>query len=196
MQPYRHIKNFVEKETAQFLYEYLEFSSKVHLTNDSGWGDDDMVPGCIGNRCEDLPFEAFLKFVQKRVEGLTDLKLFPTYSFARIYTFGNSMDKHRDRPACEYSLTIKLSDNRKGNWPIVIEGEEIFLEDGDAVLYKGCEVTHWRNKCEIEDYRLGQVFLHYVDANGPYENERYDAVLHGNYDKQQYFEKDLKEFLL
>ena len=50
---------------------------------------------------------------------------------------------------------------------------------------------HWRNKCEIEDYKLGQVFLHYVDANGPYANERYD----GYYDKGIFFEKDLKEFL-
>jgi len=195
MQPYKHIKNFVEKETAHFLYEYLEFTSKIYIKNGSPWDDDKMVPGCLDSRCEDLTFEAFLKFMQKKVEGLTGLKLFPTYSFARIYTFGNVMAKHKDRAACEYSLTIKLTDNRKGNWPIVIEDQEIFLEDGDAVLYKGCEVAHWRNKCEIEDYRLGQVFLHYVDANGPYANERYDGLVHGHYDKEVYFEKDLKEFL-
>tara|TARA_B100000900_G_scaffold234828_1_gene199361 strand:- start:149 stop:730 length:582 start_codon:yes stop_codon:yes gene_type:complete len=193
MQPYKHIKNFIEKETAHFLYEYLEFSTKVYITEGDPQAKtgDEMVPGCLGPRSGDLTFDAFLNFMHKKVEGITGLTLFPTYTYARLYTSGNAMPKHRDRPACEYSLTVKLSDNKKGNWPIVIEDQEVFLEDGDAVLYKGCEVMHWRNKCEIEDYKLGQVFLHYVDANGPYANERYD----GYYDKGIFFEKDLKEFL-
>jgi PKHD-type hydroxylase len=44
---------------------------------------------------------------------------------------------------------------------------------GDAVLYRGCEKHHWR-----EPYKEGQwqaqVFLHYVDANGPHAEWKYD----------------------
>ena len=43
------------------------------------------------------------------------------------------------------------------------------LEPGDGVIYRGCEVEHWR---EAFDAPTGswqtQVFLHYVDKNGPY----------------------------
>jgi len=188
------IRNFINEETAQFLYEYLLFSTKVYIMQ----GDDPMaktgdamVPGCLGPRSGDLVFDSFLNFMHKKVEDATGKKLYPTYTYARLYTTGNTLPKHIDRPACEYSLTVKLSDNRKGNWPIVIENEKVYLDDGDAVIYKGCEVEHWRETCDIPDYLLGQVFLHYVDADGPYKDHKYDSF----YDKGIYFEKGIKEFL-
>ena len=190
---YTLVKNFVGKETANFLHEYLEFSTKVYIAEGDPMAKDgdNMVPGCLGPRSGDLTFDSFLNFMHKRVEKLTEKILYPTYTYARLYVTGNEMPKHIDRPACEYSLTLKLGDSGNGNWPIIIEGKEVFLDDGDAVLYKGCEVEHWRDKCEIEDYKLGQLFLHYVDANGPYRAEKYDRF----YDKGIYFEKDVKEFL-
>ena len=193
MPNYTFLKNFISKETAQFLYEYLEYSTKVYIMEGDQMArkGDEMVPGCLGPRSGDLTFDSFLKFMHNKVEEVTGKTLYPTYTYARLYVTGNEMAKHIDRPACEYSLTVKLSDNKKGNWPIFISGEEVFLDDGDAVLYKGCEVEHWREKCNIQDYKLGQVFLHYVDANGPYRAEKYDRY----YDKGIYFEKDIKEFL-
>lgn len=190
---YTLVKNFVGKETANFLYEYLQFSTKVYIAegDDMAKEGDSMVPGCLGPRSGDLTFDSFLNFVHKRVEDITEKELYPTYTYARLYVTGNEMPKHIDRPACEYSLTLKLGDSGNGNWPIIIADKEVFLEDGDAVLYKGCEVEHWRNKCEIPDYKLGQLFLHYVDKNGPYRAEKYDRY----YDKGIYFEKDIKEFL-
>lgn len=190
---YTLVKNFVGKETANFLYEYLQFSTKVYIAegDDMAKEGDSMVPGCLGPRSGDLTFDSFLNFMHKRVEDITEKELYPTYTYARLYVTGNEMPKHIDRPACEYSLTLKLGDSGNGNWPIIIADKEVFLEDGDAVLYKGCEVEHWRNKCEIPDYKLGQLFLHYVDKNGPYRAEKYDRY----YDKGIYFEKDIKEFL-
>lgn len=190
---YTLVKNFVNKETANFLYEYLEFSTKVYISEGDPMAKDGdrMVPGCLGPRSGDMTFDSFLNFMHKRVEKLTDKTLYPTYTYARLYVTGNEMPKHIDRPACEYSLTMKLGDSGNGNWPIFIDNKEVFLDDGDAVLYKGCEVEHWRNKCDIPDYKLGQLFLHYVDANGPYRAEKYDRF----YEKGVYFEKDIKEFL-
>jgi len=190
---YTLVKNFVNKETANFLYEYLEFSTKIYISEGDLMAKDGdrMVPGCLGPRSGDMTFDSFLNFMHKRVEKLTDKTLYPTYTYARLYVTGNEMPKHIDRPACEYSLTMKLGDSGNGNWPIFIDNKEVFLDDGDAVLYKGCEVEHWRNKCDIPDYKLGQLFLHYVDSNGPYRAEKYDRF----YEKGVYFEKDIKEFL-
>ena len=36
----------------------------------------------------------------------------------------------------------------------------------DAVIYRGCDLEHWREPCEGgKDYRLGQVFLHYINKD-------------------------------
>jgi hypothetical protein len=47
------------------------------------------------------------------------------------------------------------------------------MDVGDAIIYKGQEKVHWR-----EPYKEGkwqaQVFLHYVDANGPNAEWKYD----------------------
>ena len=50
----------------------------------------------------------------------------------------------------------------------------ILLEEGDAVIYRGCEVVHWREPYN-EGTKLAQVFLNYVDANGNFtewENDK------------------------
>jgi hypothetical protein len=38
---------------------------------------------------------------------------------------------------------------------------------GDAVIYRGCEMYHWREKY-IEGQWQAQVFIHYVDQDGSY----------------------------
>jgi len=38
------------------------------------------------------------------------------------------------------------------------------LKPGQAVVYLGCELEHWRK--EFEGDWHAQTFLHYVDANG------------------------------
>ena len=49
----------------------------------------------------------------------------------------------------------------------------ILLDEGDAVLYRGCELVHWRESYN-EGTKQAQVFLHYVDANGPYTEWKND----------------------
>jgi hypothetical protein len=48
------------------------------------------------------------------------------------------------------------------------------LRPGDALLFKGIELTHWREKNTFGP--CSQVFLHYVDQNGPYAYCRDDLV--------------------
>ena len=43
-------------------------------------------------------------------------------------------------------------------------GAEINMEPGDAAIYLGCEIEHWRE--EFKGDWHAQTFLHYVDKNG------------------------------
>ena len=53
-----------------------------------------------------------------------------------------------------------------GNIPIVINS-------GDGVIYKGCEIEHWRPVFnQPKEYWHHQLFIHYVDVNGPYSDTK------------------------
>jgi hypothetical protein len=47
------------------------------------------------------------------------------------------------------------------------------MDVGDAILYKGQEKPHWRNPYKEGQWQA-QVFLHYVDADGPHAEWKYD----------------------
>jgi Rps23 Pro-64 3,4-dihydroxylase Tpa1-like proline 4-hydroxylase len=106
--------------------------------------------------------------------------LLPAYSYIRVYQSGDDLKRHRDRPSCEVSITLNLGGDC--DWPIYIERPDgsiasILLQPGDAILYLGCKADHWReiipgNKCI-------QVFLHYVESNGPNFDFYFDKQLTG-----------------
>jgi len=90
----------------------------------------------------------------------------PTYSYLRVYKKGDILHRHTDRDACEYSASITLKREPKDAiWLLYLETDKTYgveLEAGDALIYKGIESPHWRDKFEGE--RLAQVFLHYVKS--------------------------------
>jgi hypothetical protein len=182
-------KNLISKSLSNFLYEYLKFSTLISLNGDilNSKGDN-TVPNALGCRGADMTFDTLLKTLIPKIEKLTDTELYPTYSYARIYQTGNKLIPHIDRPACEISVTIKLGDNGKGNWPIYMKNEKILLENGDGVIYQGCKIEHQRKICDIPNYYMGQLFLHYVDKNGPNLEYRYDKF----YEREKFF---IKSFL-
>ena len=115
--------------------------------------------------------------MKPKMEEVTGLELWPTYTYTRLYKKGNSLEKHTDRESCEISVTLKLSDTGEEgyNWPIWMKDAEYKLDKGDAVVYRGCDLEHWREVCEAPDgWRMGQVFMHYVDKNGPCKDFKYD----------------------
>lgn len=92
----------------------------------------------------------------------------PTYSYARIYTKGEILEKHIDRPACEVSVTLHLGSDGT-EWPIYFTKPDgtiasATLKPGQAVVYSGIISEHWRTKFKGTHY--GQVFLHYVKSRG------------------------------
>jgi len=101
------------------------------------------------------------------IEKHTGLELFKTYNYARIYKKGSILKIHKDRAACEVSITMDLGGDKWDIWlldrnenPVKVE-----LNPGDVLIYRGCELHHWRSKFEGEEHT--QVFMHYVDKFGP-----------------------------
>ena len=102
-------------------------------------------------------------------------KLLPTYTYARIYRPGEVLKRHTDRPACEISATVTLSFDAKNSWPIFVDEQKeicLSMQPGDMVVYRGCELVHWRPKFK-GNWHV-QVFLHYVDADGPFKDHALD----------------------
>ena len=82
--------------------------------------------------------------------------------------------RDRDRESCEISATISIgSDGTK--WPIYMDGTPCFLEHGDAAIYFGCEVMHWREDFTGDWY--AQAFIHYVQKDGPFKEFSRDKRL-------------------
>lgn len=123
--------------------------------------------------------DTILEISMHTLEQLTGLELLPTYSYYRVYRSGSVLVPHKDRPACEVSMTLCLGKEGDHDWPIFVqrddqeEGVPVSLEPGDCLVYRGCEVKHWREKFDGE--LQAQVFMHYVDRNGPHSDQHLDG---------------------
>jgi hypothetical protein len=183
---YVHLHKIISKEKCNDLIEELN-----QLIKDKKTKSDIMCPN---SQSIYGYFDFLLEELQPQFEKASGKSLIPTYTYTRMYAAGEDLKIHSDRPSCEISASLTLGWSGK-EWSIFMadpdeNGEyittvnyendsykvsnikEIVLDSGDVVLYKGQEKTHWRNKFEGE--WQAQVFLHYVDANGPNTEYKYD----------------------
>ena len=135
---------------------------------------------------KDIIMESLLYHLKPKMEKATGLKLIPTYSFYRIYRNGHVLNDHKDRPACEISVTIpigfKFEDRSpEYRWPLCVYVGDmcryLTCDIGEGVIYKGCELMHGRELLITTEgsYQI-QVFLHYVDAEGPFTMHADDSL--------------------
>ena len=162
-----------DQKTAQ-LRAHLESRSAAKALRMEG---DSQVPGTPSAHGDPV-LDALLEELRPAVEACTGLKLWPTYSYARLYRHGDELKPHRDRPACEVSLSLNLGqDPADQPWALNVKGAgastAALLMPGDVLLYRGLELVHWREP--YEGRHLAQVFLHYVDQNGPHAAQKYDG---------------------
>ena len=180
MENYKIIKNAISKELAGFIYDYFLIKRRVARklfddgyispdTPDFGVWTDKQIPNTYSHYA-DIVMETLLEKIKPVMEENTGLKVLPTYTYARIYKKGDILKRHKDRPSCEISTTINLGGD---SWPIYLEpsgekgkeGIKVNLNPGDMLIYRGCELEHWREAFEGDN--CGQVFLHYNEANSP-----------------------------
>ena len=186
---YVFLKDFLDKENCEELvFELKRLVGEGKTTKDPQCPLSESVHGAE-------VFDSLLEQLTPYFEQACGLELYPTYAYARLYAPGDELKVHTDRPACEISATLTLG--FEGDpWPIYVgdysnknQGKKVTIQDGtekwisnerkiemiagDAVLYRGMEKVHWRNPY-TEGKWQAQVFLHYVDANGPHAGEKYD----------------------
>jgi len=90
--------------------------------------------------------KVLLPIIQPKLENVWNKNLIPTYVYSRILYPGSDLKRHKDRPSCEYSVTVTLGHNYPEDfqYPIYMEGTPIDIPIGFGATYKGCEVEHWR----------------------------------------------------
>jgi hypothetical protein len=161
---YKIIKNFLNESEINLLQNYCK---NIHRTNTENF---DFVQNNNGDTFmyNDPLMESLTVNKLSLMEKESGLKLFPTYSFWRLYTYGAALDPHKDRPSCEISVTVQI-DSDGTEWPIWFtkpNGEQISynLKPGQGVVYLGMKSEHWRDAFKGQEY--GQVFLHYVRGRG------------------------------
>jgi len=170
-------------------YIYCPELLKVEVANEVAQGIQKLIDEGHSTQDEQCPLshsighkpllDSLLEQLTPIISEVTGKKLYPTYAYARKYAPGDELKIHKDRSSCEISATITLG--FKGDqWPIHVghnedksDSKKIDMNVGDAVIYKGCELFHWREKY-TEGESQTQIFVHYVDADGPNKEWKYD----------------------
>ncbi len=162
---------FSEEECNQMYTQYKNYCDSTNLTpkNNAGYSNGVQVHTYylfLEKLCMILP----------KVVSIVEESLLPTYALGRIYHKGADLKKHKDRPACEISLTVNLFQDKE--WGLWVESNERPIEikqnQGDALFYFGCESLHWRDSYEGDQYC--QVFFHYVRTKGKYVQHYFDRT--------------------
>jgi len=185
------IKEFLPTEVLNLAYTYclFKYSNKQFIQF------DEQASSLIGEH-SDFLMEAILDMSTPVIEQNVQKKLFPTYSYFRVYDKGSDLKIHTDRPSCEYTVALCL-----GADPIdlpydIFLGEydensvyKYFLDKtkklsphridfkfpmvpNDALIFQGGNKAHWREECVHDHYMT--VFLHYVDQEGKNKDSKYD----------------------
>jgi len=197
---YTIIKKAIDKDLATFLYNYFLMKKQVYdtciqsryispfedLLGGYETGPKAQIPNTYS--CySDIAMETLMLKCQPIMEKTTELKLYPAYTYARVYKKGDELKRHKDRFSCEISTTMNLGgdpwsiylspnenvgipDGKKITTESKAKGIKVDLNPGDMLVYRGCELEHWREK--FKGNECVQVFLHYnnVKTKGSKQN--------------------------
>ncbi len=191
---YTVIRQAISKDLAAFIANYFCMQKQVYDTcratrymspfeNIIGHyeGKNEQIPETY-SQYSNVAMETLMLKCQPEMEKVTGLKLYPAYTYARIYKKGDELKRHKDRFSCEISTTMNLAGD---DWPIYLspnenvgipdgkkittisqaKGIKVDLKPGDMLVYSGCELEHWRNKFRGKE--CVQVFLHYNNRKTP-----------------------------
>ncbi len=185
------IENFFPDEILKVAYTY----SILKYSNKTLFDEPDRQSSSIIGKNSDYLMEALLDMSTRVVESNVNKKLWPTYSFFRIYDRGSDLPIHIDKPSCEYTVALclgcdpidkpyeifigeddknssyKYFDSDRNLKPLKID-ESFPMKPNNALIFKGMEKLHWREYCQHDHYIT--VFLHYVDQEGDYKDYKFD----------------------
>jgi len=142
-------------------YRYLVRTGQVRL------GDDQSERRYVAHN------ESVARFFHHQLTGaVSDLvgeAVKPSYCYFSSYLGGAELEKHLDRPQCEFSLTLQLDYApepwNETPWPLCLETSEgtvtVYQGLGDALFYRGHQVPHYRFPLR-QGHVSSHIFFHYV----------------------------------
>ena len=170
----------MNKQVYDTCVKYRYFSPFETILGDYS---DQQIPDTYSSY-SNIVMETLMLKCQPQMEKVTGLKLYPAYTYARIYKKGDILKRHKDRFSCEISTTMNLGGD---DWPIYLDptgqssvipgvgehgveeskrliknpnkGVKVNLNPGDMLVYRGCDLEHWREPFKGKE--CVQVFLHY-----------------------------------
>jgi hypothetical protein len=156
------IQSLLDPETTNRLYAYIVDRA------DLGNKDDGQVPGSP-SFYQDKEVVTIQKKLLPSIEAYIQCPLLNVFCYHRVYKKGAILRTHKDSVRAEISATINLG--QKGEpWDIWLmdydeNAHQVTLRPGDALIYQGSQLAHWRGKLEQAD-NVAQIMFHYVDRNG------------------------------
>lgn len=96
----------------------------------------------------------------------------PSYVYFASYQGGAELERHTDREQCEFSITFCVDYTPEPasatHWPICLDTAQgtviVYQALGDALLYRGCQVPHYRKRL-WRGATSSSIFFHYVRRN-------------------------------
>lgn len=172
------VPSVLDSNTCDLLTNYIRLKA---ITKRKVRNGNDPLSG-VHREYGDPMMETLLSRFTPVVEQATGLQLWPTLSFCYHYTNGNILTPHTDRSSCEIVAGLCLGadqefrDNNK-SWPLQIAGvENIELDYGDMLIFRGHKMQHWRDR--FNGQWFVSAILGYVDQNGPYAFQKFDQRAH------------------
>jgi hypothetical protein len=146
------------------ILEYLKVYYRILMDNGRFWKDR-LCPSSL-SLGGDAALDAVLKWLQPEVSRLVGFDVVPTFSYTRRYAKGERLVRHKDRAACEVSVTVSIR-VPKGAGPSVVhlkppklKKTKVEMFEGDGCVYAGTEVEHWRKPFRVGGYI--QLFMHFI----------------------------------
>jgi hypothetical protein len=160
------VRNFLNPDLVKFLASYFQRAEGgIEAIFERDWTSLNAHSDACG--------DTVMYFIKPAIEENTGLELLPTYSFVRMYRKGDSLGRHKDGKQNQISCTMCIE--RDADWPLGIsDGDKdhsVILEPGDAVIYQGYAVEHWRDK--FSGNRQVQLITAFVEKGGKHDHLRY-----------------------
>ncbi len=171
---YRVVDALLTAEQCAFLRQGMDLSRRAGRMRVA---DNPAYRG-PNNEYAPVAAQVLLGALTPRIAALVRRDLVPSFGFWRIYEHGALLNPHKDRTACEVSITIAIAgDPAEPIWPIGVtdlhgQDHSIALSPGAGLLYQGTKVRHWR--APLTGQHQYQMFLNYIVADGPFAAMAHD----------------------
>lgn len=160
------IREFIPYDLMIFYREYLDTLRTNGVFSSPFYGDP----------C----YDTLMLYCLQAVSFCVDTKLVPLYTEAKAYSNNADILPQKHPEYCEHTVSLFLGGVYEKTWPLWVSNLDspeapalLALNPGDAVIYRGNKLHHWRDNFEgISHYQLE---MHYAEAEGKYLDKRYDG---------------------